>query len=71
VERLKAAAMRGTKAARSPLVSAKGPVLQLKMSCAEGLANWPPGPKSRTLFVTVPETVPKEAWVSTVRGVLL
>lgn len=55
------------RAPRSMLESrVKGPVEQLKMSAAEGLAKVRPLPKSRREEdeSTWPDTVPQVAWVS-------
>jgi hypothetical protein len=68
VVRLNAAASRGRIASISALIPAglKGPLLQPKMSAADGWPNEPTPGKVSAPPVTWPVTVPKEAWVSTV-----
>ena len=74
VERLNAALIRAVKAPISAVLegeAAKGPVLQEKMSAAEGGLKEPMEGNVRALLVTMPLTVPHCAWVSMLRGWLL
>lgn len=50
----------------SPAVLANGPLLQLKISRADGLPQLPTPLKNRSLLDTSPLTLPQEACVSTV-----